>query len=88
MDDGQREISFEWIEVSIAVQQRALLTYTKRGDETIDRFPDRMAAAAQGAIIPHRLDGQFDAAGFKDLQLQRSTGLGPIRVQRSWTRCA
>lgn len=53
------------------MQQRVLLTYAKRGDQTIDRFPHRMAAASQHAIVPRGFPRQVDAACFEQFQLKQ-----------------
>jgi hypothetical protein len=71
VDDRESEKLFERIEVSIAVQQGVLLANAKRGDETIDRFSNRVPSSAQCAIVASRISGQVHATCVEHLQLQQ-----------------
>ena len=65
MNHRKSQQPFEGIEIAIAMQQRVLPAKAERGDETIDRFPNGMAASAKRPIVSGRLARQVDTAGLE-----------------------
>jgi len=53
------------------MQQRMLLFDTERRDQHIDRLPRGLAAIAQRAVVPGRLDSQLSTRSLEDLELQK-----------------
>jgi hypothetical protein len=71
MDDRQLQEFLEGFEIPIAMDERVLIANAKRGDETINRFPNSVASAAKDAIIQRCFSGQIDTARVEHLKLQQ-----------------
>ncbi len=71
VDNRKLKELFEPIEISITVQQRVLLAYAERGDQTINRLADRVAPGSQRPIIPCGFPRQVDATCFEHFQLEQ-----------------
>jgi hypothetical protein len=71
MDDRQLQEFLEGFEIPIAMDERVLIANAKRGDETINRFPNSVASAAKDAIIQRCFSGQIDTARVEHFKLQQ-----------------
>lgn len=66
MNDGEGEELFEGVEVAVAVKERVTVAEAESGDEAVDCFADRVAAAAEKPEIFRGVDGELFAAGLED----------------------
>ncbi len=59
---------FESIKVSVGVKKSVSSTQTERGNEAVDRLPNRAAPLTQPAIVVRGGHRQFDTACVEDLK--------------------
>jgi hypothetical protein len=68
MHHAQTDQLLEWIEVTVAVQERVTVTKAERRNEAVDGLANGTALGSEPAVILGGSDSQFNATRFEDLE--------------------
>jgi len=71
MDDRETQHLLKRIKIAVVVKQSVPVLQTKRGDQAIDRSPDRIAVSSQPAIMFGCRNCQGHAASCKHFEFQQ-----------------
>jgi hypothetical protein len=74
MQDPETEEILKGVEITVAMEQLVFAQQTKRGNQTVDGFADRVAAPAQVSIVLCGRYRQGAAAVLKNMEFQE----GPL----------
>ena len=69
MDDGKTESLLEGIKITIAMQQRVPVADAVGCNQQIHGLADRVAGAAEVAVIPGGIDRQRDVMELEDFEV-------------------
>ena len=88
VNDGELEEPLERIEISVAMNQRVLLSNAEGRNQAIDRLAHCVAASSKCPVVARGLTGQISAARVEELQLEQRTLDSPLNLMADRTAAA